>query len=436
MNTKNFSAILLVIAILILFSCGDSSKITKKDDLFGYWFFYQNSQMAHKSANKAVLFFKNNQEMILASSKGLFKGKYSIDKESNMILDYSDVSDLQNNYLESHKIGEKSENGVFDVYINKRGELQKAYMYKIKNPAYIKMLGNSFMTVDDIESKTNLESKVAVGKSIYWKALRKSPVENNIFSPNVETWIKNEQKKILSEIENGILGKEGFADSRESTTEKDKNSSKESFKLSPNRQVDSDNNISSSRDRKVTDYEKQLKEEKKKQEEEKLKLQNQINEIQKEKERFRKSEEKKRIKAEEERIRKILDAEKLRNLKVSRDWWEEEETGNKSLENSITRVGELVPITEAEKKPVKISGNNPVFPTSVRSKFAGNKFEARIMCLINENGEVKSARVLNSVPKDIKNAIEKAVMKWEFIPAEKNGIKVSVWSQVNLKISI
>ncbi|MCK4889705.1 MAG: energy transducer TonB, partial [Candidatus Aminicenantes bacterium] len=77
-----------------------------------------------------------------------------------------------------------------------------------------------------------------------------------------------------------------------------------------------------------------------------------------------------------------------------------------------------------------------VFPPSIRNRYAGNRFEASVMCLIDENGVIKSSRVLSNIPKDIKKSIEKSIMKWKFSPAMKRGVQVSVWNQVVLKISI
>ncbi len=189
----------------------------------------------------------------------------------------------------------------------------------------------------------------------------------------------------------------------------------------------------------------QTEEEKKKQEEEKLKLQSQIDEVQKEKEIAKKLEEDKKKKAaedekiklaEEAKQKKAEEDEKIRKAEEEKKRLEDIEKKKKAEEALKPKRGELLPLTEVDKKPVKISGKSPVFPPSVRTKYAGNRFEARIMCLVDENGIVKSSRVLNSVPKDFKKAVEKAILKWKFTPAVKKGVQVSVWNQVNLKVSI
>ncbi|MEN8222867.1 MAG: protein kinase [Acidobacteriota bacterium] len=195
----------------------------------------------------------------------------------------------------------------------------------------------------------------------------------------------------------------------------------------------------------IEDRAAQTEEEKKKQEEEKLKLQSQIDEVQKEKERTKKLEEEKQKKAEEEAklIKEAADKKKKADEEARQKKADEEkkrleeiERKKKAEEALKPKRGELLPVTEVDKKPVRISGRNPVFPPSVRSKYSGNRFEARVMCLVDENGTVKSSRVLNSVPKEIKKAIEKSLLKWKFSPAVKRGVQVSVWNQVNLKVSI
>ena len=180
------------------------------------------------------------------------------------------------------------------------------------------------------------------------------------------------------------------------------------------------------------------------QEEEKKKLLAQLEEEKKEKDRLKKIEEevqkkeedKKKQDEEDAAKKKLEDAAKLKKAEEEKKKLEEIENKKKALEALKPKRGELLPITEVDKKPVKISGKSPVFPPSIRNKYAGNRFEARIMCLVDENGIVKSSRVLSNAPKDLKKAIEKSIMKWKFTPAIKMGVQVSVWNQINLKISI
>ncbi len=197
--------------------------------------------------------------------------------------------------------------------------------------------------------------------------------------------------------------------------------------------------------RAVEDRAAQTEEEKTKQEEEKLKLQSQIDDVQKERERVKKLEEEKKKKEEEtetlrktdeENKKKAEEAEILKKAEDEKNRLAEIERKKKALEALKPKRGELLPITEVDKKPAKLSGKRLTFPPSIRNRYAGNKFEASIMCLIDENGTIKSSRVLSNIPKDIKKSIEKSIMKWKFSPAVKMGVQVSVWNQVIVKISI
>ncbi len=207
-------------------------------------------------------------------------------------------------------------------------------------------------------------------------------------------------------------------------------------------------------DKKVKELQEKLKaieekaskseEEKRLQEEAKQKLLLELEKEKKEKERLKKieedvqkkEEEQKKIQAAEEEKRKKEEAIKKQKALEEKKRLEEIERKKREEEALKPKRGDLLPLSEVDKKPVKISGKSPVFAPSIRSRYAGNKFSARIMCLIDESGTVLSLRVLNNVPKEIKKSIEKSIKKWKFSPAEKKGVQVRVWYQLNIKISI
>lgn len=185
-------------------------------------------------------------------------------------------------------------------------------------------------------------------------------------------------------------------------------------------------------------------EEEKLQEEARQQLLAELEKEKKEKERLKKIEVEVQKKAEDEKIKKAeeekkkqdAEAEKLRLAEVEKKKQEEIDRKKREEEASKPKPGELLPIQEVDKKPQKISGKSPVFAPSIRSKYYGNEFEARVMCLIDENGTIVSLRVLSNIPKELKKVIEKSVKKWMFTPATKKGVKVKVWHSVTLNISI
>ncbi len=186
------------------------------------------------------------------------------------------------------------------------------------------------------------------------------------------------------------------------------------------------------------------KEELAQKEEEKKKFIAQLNIANKEAEKLKKmkedilkKEEEKRIEDEKEAERKRKkEEEDLRKAEEARQRQEEIKKKKAAEEALKPKRGELLPLTEVDKKPVKLSGKNPVFSPAIRSRYSGNKFEASTMCLVDDNGIVKSVKVLNNVPKGINKAISRAILKWKFSPAVKKGIPVKVWLQIKLNISI
>jgi len=194
----------------------------------------------------------------------------------------------------------------------------------------------------------------------------------------------------------------------------------------------------------ITDKVAQNKEEKIQQEEEKQRYIAQINAINKEKERLKKIEEdvlqkeaKKKIEDEEEaerkRKKKEADLKKAEDERLKKEAIDKKKKAEEALK---PKRGELLHISEVDKKPTKISGKNPVYSPAIRRRYADNKFEVRIMCLVDENGVVKSVTIINAIPKMIKKAISKAVFKWKFTPAKKKGVLVKVWYPINQIISI
>lgn len=185
-------------------------------------------------------------------------------------------------------------------------------------------------------------------------------------------------------------------------------------------------------------------EEKIKQDEDKQKLLDQLDQAKKEKEKLKKIQDAAEKKKEEE-INKKAEEEKKRlakeaeiNKKEAEKKKKEEEIARKKLaeEAKKPKPDQLIPINEVDTKPVKVSGKATVFPPSIRSRYHGNKFFARAMCLIDYQGNVKSVKIVSQIPKDIKSAISKSLLKWKFQPAVKKGVRVKVWHQIGINISI
>jgi serine/threonine protein kinase len=181
-------------------------------------------------------------------------------------------------------------------------------------------------------------------------------------------------------------------------------------------------------------------EEEKKQQEEELKK---IRERQK----LLDQKEQERIKAEQEALQKQKDLEeqqKKQQEETDRKRKQEEEAKKKLEEekkrleeerNKVTE-GQLIPLMEAEEKPVRIKGKDPIFPYHLKNKYSGNKdITIRAILLIDEKGAVTNVRILSKPPEDVTNVIVKTMKKWQYKPATKKNIKVKVWLPVSLKVS-
>lgn len=163
--------------------------------------------------------------------------------------------------------------------------------------------------------------------------------------------------------------------------------------------------------------------EKQKQEDAKQKLKEQKEEdVRKEKEA-----EAARIKQEQEdEARKLQEAQKQKEQEVQRKKLEEAQ--------KITE-GQLLALTEATEKPVKLKGKNPSFSFILKKKYKGTELNVRTILLIDEKGAVTDVRMLAKTPGDLENVIVKSFKRWQYKPATKDGVKVKVWLPVAIRIT-
>ncbi len=92
------------------------------------------------------------------------------------------------------------------------------------------------------------------------------------------------------------------------------------------------------------------------------------------------------------------------------------------------KEGALVPLSQVDRKPATVSTVKPRVPPGP-SKHG----EVLLLVLIDENGRVEDAKVIRGIDERYNSAALKAVMKWRFSPALKNGIKVKVWYPIRVK---
>lgn len=155
--------------------------------------------------------------------------------------------------------------------------------------------------------------------------------------------------------------------------------------------------------------------------------------------------EQERIKAEQEALKKqkLLDEQRQQEINEAESRKKQEEEKKKveeaaqKLQEESNKVieGQVIPLSDADEKPVKIKGADPEFPSNVRDKYARSKgITILANILIDENGLVNNVRILGNPPEDLANIINKTLKKWQYKPAIKKNVRVKVWTPVSFKI--
>ena len=106
----------------------------------------------------------------------------------------------------------------------------------------------------------------------------------------------------------------------------------------------------------------------------------------------------------------------------------------KEIERNRVKEGDIVPLSDVDKAPVAVSTPAPVITSSMRSNMADSQ-TVLFNILINQNGDVESARLLQKTNNTQLNTVLIATIKtWKYTPATKNGVRVKVWKTVPLTI--
>ncbi len=97
------------------------------------------------------------------------------------------------------------------------------------------------------------------------------------------------------------------------------------------------------------------------------------------------------------------------------------------LEEPQVKEGDLVPLTDDVVKPVPVKKVKPKYTLAAKRKRVHGTIIAQ--ALIDENGNVVEVRILRKMrtPYGLDKEVMKALKKWKFEPAKKNGVKVKVY---------
>jgi TonB family protein len=169
---------------------------------------------------------------------------------------------------------------------------------------------------------------------------------------------------------------------------------------------------------------------------EKKKLQDDKRAKQAEIERLKKEEEDRINQEELDRLQKEEAQKKQDELdrlqKEAQDLKKAEEL--KEIERNRVKEGDIIALNEVDKAPVAISSPAPVISPNMRSSMADTQ-TVLFNILINQNGDVESARLLQKTNNTPLNTVLIATIKtWKYTPAMKNGVRVKVWKTVPLTL--
>lgn|GEM_PF-2032199 len=101
-----------------------------------------------------------------------------------------------------------------------------------------------------------------------------------------------------------------------------------------------------------------------------------------------------------------------------------------------TAPGDLIDLAAADVPPQLISSVEPVYPSLARER--RQEGQVSLQALISERGEVRDVRLVKGPGGGLgfEAAARKAVLKWRYKPAEKNGVPVRVWKSVVVTFKI
>lgn len=142
--------------------------------------------------------------------------------------------------------------------------------------------------------------------------------------------------------------------------------------------------------------------------------------------------EKKRIEAEKKRL---ADEAEKRRIAEEQKKKQEAEAQQKAALEKPAKPGELIDIQYATQKPVRVSGDEPEFPRSIRKKFKGTQVKITASLLIDERGNVSRVKIKGNVAPEIKMSLTTSLANWKYKPAQKKAVKVKVWYDVPMTLN-
>jgi len=112
----------------------------------------------------------------------------------------------------------------------------------------------------------------------------------------------------------------------------------------------------------------------------------------------------------------------------------------KSIAIDTSKLTNIVPLNSLTFRPSKLSGKSKFnaddlnLPKEIKRQYKDKTITINASILLDEGGRVITLKLKGNWPNDIKFWVTQSLMKWEYIPAEKDKKKVKVWLPVRLTI--
>ncbi|UCH95681.1 MAG: protein kinase [Candidatus Aminicenantes bacterium] len=105
------------------------------------------------------------------------------------------------------------------------------------------------------------------------------------------------------------------------------------------------------------------------------------------------------------------------------------------------QVGDIIPIDSVTFTPSKLSGERKfmaadlALPKPITEKYKGQNLTITPDILVNELGSVTETKISEKLPDELQSKVDNILKTWTYIPAEKDKVKVKVWTRVKLTIT-
>jgi serine/threonine protein kinase len=116
-------------------------------------------------------------------------------------------------------------------------------------------------------------------------------------------------------------------------------------------------------------------------------------------------------------------------------------SGAKGKTEKQVSKDEITPLDAISFRPSRLSGKSRFkvddfkFSRAIKKKYKGQTLTLRPKILVDKTGKVRNVNFASAIPIEIRAQVKAILLKWKYIPAEKNKVAVNVWLPAKLTIS-